>query len=1106
MVKIVRVHLKAARRNHSRAYGVALLVGVMLAFGMPTPANADIPACQVTPWNSTIDGVNYSVYRFDQAGTCRWTAPVSSAGVPFFMVGGGESGSTSRPGYGGVVRPQPSDVLQNISFNPGDTFVMTVGGGGIAQALSQSNFQGDLSRIEWEVNGQTYTIATANAGESGTATDRNLFGWGTASYGAPGVCTDNVVGMPNSGNGGSGACDVNGVNQNGGSGQIVLYLPAVAPTPTPNPSASSSSSPSASPDPSPSDTNQPISNGLSTPTMTVVNSGFTSARLSWQWPSGEVFSHSVLQYKDLAEESWHEVSTGDNFNASYSIFDLQPGNTYQVKVALENSDGVRGDFSIPLEFTLHPDSCGLQDAQLEVSLLSVGNSFPNFSTTWWASDPIIFNDLCEDSQNLHVQVFDAITLSDWNSVLDDSNVIVIPPVSEYSPISSYLAPGVVEMIQMWVSSGGRVIVAGARNHATFLEELMSLQTGSLEFEEVETYEGNYNLSDEEVISSLPVELLGDGEWPGFRYTPTLRAYGVFAHYTNSEFADSWSNPPQLAAVASKKSSNGSFYLLADSFQAPNADYGDVLRQAVYGSMKKSIRVETADTTLWIQDGGVSNNDGYFRSDGDQVVRIGSIVSNTTLSCYNTPWAPAIVKVEPAGVTVTCGEQEISDGGYMRGRGHIYAKLVRYFSIPGGWSTTRVVFRNPSPYAYNGAVWFGGDAGLGDSPSRDLSWLAWADFENSPINYDQVEVLTPGANINYNYEPYIFDQEMRYQISSEPTNLAFGGGALNYDQVLSRNQIIDGYDLNIPATGTYSIEWLVGQISYAPGCDRFAMNRVWTGAVALATDVIFNSDGNIIPNSDITIPSFATYDCLPVFDSVNGVRTSSSNGQVQVEWDSVTGSGGYEIEYRLSDDDAAWSTAEYVEPSSQPKVTKIFSNLTVGQTYEFRVRTGNVNRNEFGDFGLGPFSQVSESSTVTVAAVTPPSSEPTAPPTTTPLNPPVEQLQPPTTSSPVVSLPTVQQAPNVPLTMKKGKTLKFSNKTAAGLTMAVSASGACKSSAVYAYVKTKVLIKGKLRTKKVKVQRGWYVKAKKKGQCSIYFASEGNAEFAALRSSVLVTIK
>jgi hypothetical protein len=116
-----------------------------------------------------------------------------------------------------------------------------------------------------------------------------------------------------------------------------------------------------------------------------------------------------------------------------------------------------------------------------------------------------------------------------------------------------------------------------------------------------------------------------------------------------------------------------------------------------------------------------------------------------------------------------------------------------------------------------------------------------------------------------------------------------------------------------------------------------------------------------------------------------------------------------------------------------------------------------------------------------------------------------QDQPAPAPAPVIApaLPTQTAPVAVPAVMKVKKKLKFPITSQAGNPLKVTASGACKVSPVFKKVKVKV---GK-KTKKVKKQTGWTVQMKKKKKtCTITQSDAGGNGYAALSSTVTVTIK
>ncbi len=116
-----------------------------------------------------------------------------------------------------------------------------------------------------------------------------------------------------------------------------------------------------------------------------------------------------------------------------------------------------------------------------------------------------------------------------------------------------------------------------------------------------------------------------------------------------------------------------------------------------------------------------------------------------------------------------------------------------------------------------------------------------------------------------------------------------------------------------------------------------------------------------------------------------------------------------------------------------------------------------------------------------------------------------QDQPAPDPAPVIApaLPTQTAPVAVPAVMKVKKKLKFPITSQAGNPLKVTATGACKASPVFKKVKVKV---GK-KTKKIKKQTGWTVQMKKKKKtCTITQSDAGGNGYAALSSTVTVTIK
>lgn len=82
-------------------------------------------------------------------------------------------------------------------------------------------------------------------------------------------------------------------------------------------------------------------------------------------------------------------------------------------------------------------------------------------------------------------------------------------------------------------------------------------------------------------------------------------------------------------------------------------------------------------------------------------------------------------------------------------------------------------------------------------------------------------------------------------------------------------------------------------------------------------------------------------------------------------------------------------------------------------------------------------------------------------------------------------------------MKVKKTIKFTMKTKAGLALAITSKGACKT--------TKITAKKKVGKKTTTTQTGWLVTATKKGNCTVTFKAKGNTKWLPLKVSKVVKI-
>jgi uncharacterized repeat protein (TIGR02543 family) len=106
--------------------------------------------------------------------------------------------------------------------------------------------------------------------------------------------------------------------------------------------------------------------------------------------------------------------------------------------------------------------------------------------------------------------------------------------------------------------------------------------------------------------------------------------------------------------------------------------------------------------------------------------------------------------------------------------------------------------------------------------------------------------------------------------------------------------------------------------------------------------------------------------------------------------------------------------------------------------------------------------------------------------------PVKQSQSPTTS--------------VPSIMKVNKKITISAKSSAGIQVAVTVSGACKSTAITKTLVTKTKVGKKVITKKTKVITGYSIQVKKKGAtCMVTQSNSGSDVYAPLQHSSTISI-
>jgi hypothetical protein len=226
------------------------------------------------------------------------------------------------------------------------------------------------------------------------------------------------------------------------------------------------------------------------------------------------------------------------------------------------------------------------------------------------------------------------------------------------------------------------------------------------------------------------------------------------------------------------------------------------------------------------------------------------------------------------------------------------------------------------------------------------------------------------------------------------------------------------------------------------------------------------------------------------------------GYVNVTWDRLEQADRYEISHQLEGTDS-WSNPVEVSAAETQRISHRANGLTVGQSYRFRVRLVDVDRNEHRDTAKGPWV---ETGLLTITPEPTPSSSPS------------QSSPPPNNSGPapaaaaapapaqVIPQMIAQTGPGFPARLKRGKTVKFGMTAPSGLPLRVTSIGQCKTTKITKKVTVKVLVGKKIKKKKVTVQTGWAVKAtKKKGNCTVTFSNTGDATRSPLASAGTITV-
>lgn len=320
----------------------------------------------------------------------------------------------------------------------------------------------------------------------------------------------------------------------------------------------------------------------------------------------------------------------------------------------------------------------------------------------------------------------------------------------------------------------------------------------------------------------------------------------------------------------------------------------------------------------------------------------------------------------------------------------------------------------------------------------------------------------------------------------------GGIGRNPGEDVGDDEIKATYYLNLEPSASKTFSFFTGVVPFEAGCDRTAVAVAKQGAVNL--QVNFELEGAELgadgwpTNSNLEYPSLATSSCTP-FNGVpaNGVAANNSSGTgVDLTWSNVQGATSYEVKYMSSGD---WSPVIYVNGSAETQVSTTISGLARNTDYTFIVRAKRSNHGSYGDNSLGDFS--SGILIRTAAETSSPTPTPTPTPTLTPSPTPTQSAAP----KPIVRK--AQASPTVPKVLKVKKTIKFTMKTKAGLALAVTSAGACKT--------TKITVTKKVGKKTTTTQTGWLVTATKKGNCTVTLKAKGDTRWLPMNIRRIVKV-
>jgi hypothetical protein len=691
-----------------------------------------------------------------------------------------------------------------------------------------------------------------------------------------------------------------------------------------------------------------------------------------------------------------------------------------------------------------------------------------------SSTTALATQLC-NSQYLSTTIFNGGDGSEsaWEDALQGIDVLVLPETESDLLGSDLLQTSGMAHLTEWVRDGGRIVVVGASQYRTELENIIGIPAGTLQVEQwqsstqvprlraAEVFGGSLPVangeSENNVVQDLSKNMLKFDE--SFSDAVNLVNVNAISLYGGS------TDDGQLSAVTKFEIGRGQASYLSSNFEgARNANWDEALLHSVYGTETSEIDITESGKTWNLWRSGVY----WTEMNPAASFKLGFTGDSTSLACVNTPTNPAIRKVTPDGTEIICGKQLVQDGLVDAG---VSAQLSRFVFASGDWMYSSIfVTNNDREDTYENQIWFGGSQNLSSSMKIEATSLSPSGTTNlsgeQPDSDGSSEwiVASEGAGIN-NVHGDSTSEVLTHIFDPRP-NTNHGGS--NRDSWLRMNsdEIQSNWWISLESDQSISISALTGRMSYEPGCDRTAVEISKQAAITIT-----ESEGLF------EMPSLRT-DCESLSASPASLSAQNSGTNVSVSWSPVATATHYEVSYRVGSS-GSWTSPTSIPATADTVMSTLISDLSRSTDYEFRIRAKRMNFGSHGDNAVGVWAE-------NIAALR------------------TSDAPPPVVVAPVVTL-IPQTSPGFPARLKKGKTAKFGMTSPSGLPLRVSSSGACKTSAVTKTITVKVLVGKTVKKKKIKMQTGWTLKGSKKGTCTVTFSNSGDASRSPLATSGTITV-